>query len=105
MQWSASVRAGFTIISDKSLTIAKAFGVREKNICKVGLDTGRWTWRHNNIVNYVVNSLDTEKFSVHSDVPGHESNGGGTIPPEVCITNLKPDITIWDKTNKKFIWC
>ena len=21
------------------------------NICKVGLDTGRWTWRHNNIVN------------------------------------------------------
>ena len=72
------------------------------NICKVGLDTGRWTWRHNNIVNYVVNSLDTEKFSVHSDIPGHEANGGGTIPPEVCITNLKPDITIWDKTNKKF---
>ena len=72
------------------------------NICKVGLDTGRWTWRHNNIVNYVVNSLDTQKFSVHSDIPGHEANGGGTIPPEVCITNLKPDITIWDKTNKKF---
>ena len=31
------------------------------NICKVGLDTGRWTWRHNNIVNFVVNSLDTPK--------------------------------------------
>ena len=28
--------------------------------------------------------------------------GGGTIPPEVSITNLKPDITIWDKTNEKF---
>ena len=23
------------------------------NICKVGLNTGRWTWRHNNIVNYI----------------------------------------------------
>ena len=39
------------------------------NICKVGLDTGRWTSRHNNIVNYVVNSMDTQKFSVHSDIP------------------------------------
>ena len=72
------------------------------NICKVGLDTGRWTWRHNNIVNYVVNSLDTQKFSVHSDLPGHEAAGGGSIPPEVCITSLKPDITILDTVNKKF---
>ena len=72
------------------------------NICKVGLETGRWTWRHNNIVNYIVNSIDTQKFSVHSDLPGHEAAGGGTIPPEILITNLKPDITILDKTNKKF---
>ena len=67
------------------------------NICKVGLDTGRWTWRHNNIVNYVVNCLDTQKFSIHS---GHEAAGGGSIPPEVCITNLKRDITILDTVNK-----
>ena len=72
------------------------------NICKVGLNTGRWTWRHNNIVNYVVNSIDTQKFSVQSDIPGHEAAGGGTIPPEILITNLKPDITILDKTNNKF---
>ena len=24
------------------------------------------------------------------------------MPPGVCIANLKPDITIWDKENKKF---
>ena len=24
------------------------------------------------------------------------------VPPEVCVTNLKPDITIWDKENNKF---
>ena len=27
---------------------------------------------------------------------------GGTIPPELTITQLKPDITIWDKQNSKF---
>ena len=72
------------------------------NICKVSLDTGRWTWRHNNIVNFVVNSLDTTKYTIHSDIVGHEAAGGGTVPPEVCVTNLKPDITIWDKDQNKF---
>ena len=32
------------------------------NICKVGLDTGRWTWRHNNIVHYIMDSLDKSKY-------------------------------------------
>ena len=31
---------------------------------------------------------------------GHEAAGGGSIPPEVCITNLKRDITIIDTVNK-----
>ena len=66
------------------------------------MDTGRWTWRHNNIVNYVVNCLDTTKFTIHSDIEGREAPGGGTVPPEVCVTNLKPDITIWDKEKNTF---
>ena len=73
-----------------------------QNICKVGLDTGRWTWRHNNIVNYVVQSLDVTKYTIFSDIEGHQASGGGSIPPKVCITNLKPDITIWDKAANKF---
>ena len=68
----------------------------------MALDTKRFTWRHNNIVNYVVNCLDTTKFTVFSDIEGHEAPGGGTVPPEVCVTNLKPDITIWNKTDNKF---
>ena len=72
------------------------------NICKVAMDTGRWTWRHNNIVNYVVNSLDITKYTVFSDIEGHEAPGGGTVPPEIIVTNLKPDITIWDKVNNRF---
>ena len=70
------------------------------NICKVGMDTGRWTWRHNNIVNYVVNNVDREKYTVYSDLPGHTAAGGGSIPPEICVTVQKPDIVIIDKVSK-----
>ena len=41
------------------------------NICKVALDTNRYTWRHNNVINYIVQSLDTTKYTIHSDIPGH----------------------------------
>ena len=46
--------------------------------------------------------LDTSKFTIFSDIEGHEAPGGGTVPPEVTVTNLKPNITIWDKINNKF---
>ena len=34
------------------------------------------------------------KFRVYSDLPGHTAAGGGSIPPELCVTTLKPDIVI-----------
>ena len=37
------------------------------------------------------------KFKVYSDLPGWEAAGGGTIPPALCVTNLKPDIVIMDE--------
>ena len=70
------------------------------NICNVGKETGRWTWRHNCIVSYVVNSIDTEKYTVFSDIPGHTAAGGGSVPPEICITAQKPDIVIVEKSLK-----
>ena len=38
---------------------------------------------------------------MNSDLPGFEAAGGGTIPPEVCVTTLKPDIVIMDKEKKE----
>ena len=32
----------------------------------------------------------------------HEPPRGGTVPPEIIATNLKPDITNWVKVNNKF---
>ena len=64
------------------------------------LDTNRYTWRHNNIINFIVTNVD-KSFKVYSDIPGWEAPGGGTIPAELCVTNLKPDIVIIDSAKKK----
>ena len=69
------------------------------NGCKVALETGRYTWRHNCIVNYIVKLVDP-KFTVFSDLPGHTAPGGGSIPPELCVTAQKPDIVIMDNHKK-----
>ena len=53
------------------------------------LDTQRYTWRHNNLINYIANSVDP-KFKMFSDLQGCETAGGGTIPADLCVTNLKP---------------
>ena len=70
------------------------------SICKVALESGRYTWRHNCVINYIVNSID-EKYTVYSDLPGHTAPGGGSIPPEICVTTEKPDIVIIDKHNQE----
>ena len=41
-----------------------------------------------------------EKFTVYGDLPGHTAPGGGSIPPELCVTVQKPDIVILNKHNK-----
>ena len=69
------------------------------NNCKVSLENGKFLWRHNNIVNYVLKCLDLSKFTVHSDIPGY-TIGGGSVPPEICITAQKPDIVILDQKQK-----
>ena len=39
-------------------------------------------------------SLDTSKYTAYSDLLGKETPGGGTLPPELCVTVLKPDIVV-----------
>ena len=69
------------------------------NGCKVSLDMGKFLWRHNNIVNYIVKCVDTSKFTVFADLPDHTVDGG-SIPADVCITAHKPDIVIMDQKTK-----
>ena len=64
------------------------------------LNTDHYTWRHNNLVNFIVTNVE-QKFKVYGDLPGMEAPGGGTIPTELCVTNLKPDIVILDDHKKQ----
>ena len=35
------------------------------------------------------------------DIPGHQTPAGGTFPPDVIVSTLKPDLVVLDKKNKK----
>ena len=51
----------------------------------------------NTKINYIMQSVDTEKFKVFADLPGHTADGGGTVPADICVTVHKPDLAIIDE--------
>jgi hypothetical protein len=67
------------------------------NGCKTMLDQGRYTWRHDNIVRYITDNIDKEKYTMYSDIDGSQTENGGTIPSRLTVTPLKPDIVILDE--------
>ena len=60
----------------------------------------RFTYRHNNILSYILKCLDTQRFKVYSDIDGFQTSNGGTIPPHILVTTLRPDIVIIDEKKK-----
>ena len=64
------------------------------NACNVSLKQGRFTWRHDNIVKYICQCIDKTKFKLFADVNPYSLAGGGTIPPDLLVTPLRPDIVI-----------
>ena len=73
------------------------------NGSKVALKQGRYTWRHDNILNYIVNCVDKSKFTIFSDISGHQTSNGGTVPPSMTVTSLKPDVVVIDKKEKQAV--
>ena len=43
--------------------------------------------------------------SVHlySDLPGYLAPGGGSIPPDIIVTNQKPDIFIINESTREIV--
>ena len=71
--------------------------------CNVALEQGRLTWRHNNVLSNIINYIRpnlAEGFSLFSDLPGFLAPNGGSIPPHVLVTNLRPDIFIFNMTTR-----
>ena len=68
--------------------------------CVPSLEQGRFTFRHDNILNYISKCLDRKKFKCFIDLEGHQTESGGTIPTNMLVTLLKPDIVIVDTRSK-----
>ena len=67
--------------------------------CQVALDQGRFTWRHNSVLSNIIALIKpvlNPGLRLYSDIPGFLAPGGGSVPPHVLVTNLKPDIFIVD---------
>ena len=74
--------------------------------CNVALTQGRYTWRHNSVLMSLIKCIRPfldPQFHLFSDMPGFEAPHGGTIPPNILVTNLRPDIFIVSESLKKAI--
>ncbi len=72
------------------------------NGCRTALNQGRYTFRHNAIVSYVVKYLKenvSQEWKVFADIQGCTTTGG-TIPADIVPTAEKPDIVCVNHINK-----
>ena len=72
------------------------------NFCSVSLTQGRYTWRHNSVLNHITNMILQNKPSnleVFCDISGFDINGG-TIPPDVLVTQSRPDLVLLNRQEK-----
>ena len=57
--------------------------------CKTYLDEGRYTWRHNSVLNLIASSLlDVERSKMYVDLPGFVS------PSVITGDELRPDLLL-----------
>ena len=49
--------------------------------CRKALNQGRFTFRHDNILAYIADSLDRSKCDFYIDIPDHQTAAAGTVPP------------------------
>ena len=74
--------------------------------CGIFLDQGHYTWRHNSVLNSIIGLIRPSlgpTFQLFSDLPGFEAPHGGTIPPHILVTNLRPDLFIVSETLQRAI--
>ena len=73
------------------------------NWCKVALDQGRFTWKHNSVLNHMFHEMRITKLpetTIYADIEGFQINAS-TIPPDIISTSLRPDLVIINRKDKK----
>ena len=73
------------------------------NFCPISLPQGRYTWRHDSVLNHLTKSILQDKpehLQIYCDLPGFYLNGS-TIPADILVTTARPDIVILNRLEKK----
>lgn len=75
------------------------------NFCPVSLNQGRYTWRHDSVLNHLYDQVKAEAtgdIEIFSDLPGKGINNS-TIPQDIIVTNgfgSKPDLVVLSRSTK-----
>ena len=76
------------------------------NNCPVMLQQGRYTWRHNCILNALKTEFDLVNtgWTIITDLPGDRNiQGPSTVPPHVLPTSQRPDMVLLNKDDKTIV--
>ena len=74
--------------------------------CGIALEQGRFTFRHNSVLCSMIDLVRpylNHGMVLYSDIPGFQAPHGGTIPPHVLTTNLKPDVVVINEVLRKVV--
>ena len=77
-------------------------------MCPVALEQGRFTYRRNCVLAYLVRTLKTlatlneVKVALYADLPGMGINGG-TVPANILPTSERPDIVMHFPSVRKVV--
>ena len=81
------------------------------NSCQTALRDGRFTWRHDNLLRYLIDFIHKGIKETEAHIFADLDNtpftkvGTSTIPNECTQTNLRPDICIvWEKLHKMLLF-
>ena len=73
------------------------------NWCPVALKEGRFTWRHNSVLNYMLQEMlkvNLSETTINADLDGFTINGS-TIPADILSTGARPDLVLLNRKEKK----
>ena len=68
------------------------------NCCETARDQKRYNWRHDSILLHIVKQIQASNPDkrIIADLENYSLPGGGTVPPEIVVTNLRPDLVLLD---------
>ena len=94
--------ARWNIITDPRCALCQAPQPATNHIltgCPAALDQGRYTWRHDSVLQVLVHGLQQhlpETFKLYADLPGYlaSSSPPSTIPTNLSSTLSRPDLVL-----------